>query len=238
MGAHAVPPDYKGRTGDYVEWMIKDVLPAVARQGIARFCDVFCEQGVFSAEQSRRLLTAARNLGLEPKLHADEIVSLGGAELAAELGAVSADHLLQASDTGIAALAASDTVATLLPITAFCLREDYARARAMIDAGAAVALATDYNPGSCFSHSIPLLAALAALQLKMTPAEIVTALTLNGAAAVQEARRLGSLETGKQADFVLLDYPSHLFLVYHAGMNIADRVWKKGKLVWTKNQRT
>jgi len=237
MGAHAIPPEYKGRTDDYVETMIAKVLPAVAKQGIAEFCDVFCEQGVFSLEQSRRLLGAAQSLGMKLKLHADEIVQLGGAELAAELGAVSADHLLQASNDGIAALANSNTVATLLPMTAFCLREPYARARDMIDGGAAVALATDYNPGSCFSHSIPLVAALAAVQLRMTPAEIVTALTINGAAAVNRADKVGSLEVGKQADILLLEYPSHLFLVYHAGMNIVDKVIKHGRLVVDKTAK-
>ncbi|HWR39265.1 MAG TPA: imidazolonepropionase [Patescibacteria group bacterium] len=232
MGGHAVPPAYKGRTDAYVDYMIRDVLPAVAEQGVAEFCDVFCEQGVFSLDQSRRLLQAAKKLGLQAKLHADEIVPLGGAELAAELNACSADHLLQASDAGIAALSRVNTVATLLPMTAFCLREEYARARAMIDGGAAVALATDYNPGSCFSHSVPLMAALAAIQLRMTPAEIVTALTVNGAAAVGRSDRIGSLEAGKQADIVILDYPSHLFLVYHAGMNLVGQVIKQGRLVW------
>ncbi|QDR79974.1 imidazolonepropionase [Sporomusa termitida] len=234
MGAHAVPPEYKGRTDAYVDYLIAEVLPAVSAQGIAEFCDVFCEQGVFSLAQSRRLLTAAKGLGLKAKLHADEIVALGGAELAAELEACSADHLLQASAAGIAALGKKRTVATLLPMTAFCLREPYARARAMIDSGVAVALATDYNPGSCFSHSIPLVAALAAIQLGMTPAEVVTALTINGAAAVNRADRVGSLEVGKQADAVILEYPSHLFLVYHAGMNLVDKVIKQGQLSWSK----
>ncbi|TWH46887.1 imidazolonepropionase [Sporomusa sp. KB1] len=237
MGAHAVPPEYKGRTDDYVDYMIKEVLPAVVKQGIAEFCDVFCEQGVFSLAQSRRLLKAAQAMGLKAKLHADEIVALGGAELAAELNACSADHLLQASDAGIAALGKAQAVATVLPMTAFCLRESYARARTMIDSGAAVALATDYNPGSCFSHSIPLVAALAAIQLKLEPAEIVTALTINGAAAVNRADRVGSLEIGKQADIAILGYPSHLFLVYHAGMNIVDKVIKQGRLAWRKSDQ-
>ncbi|MEL7633775.1 imidazolonepropionase [Sporomusa sphaeroides] len=234
MGAHAIPPDYKGRTDEYVDFIIDEVLPAVAEQGVAVFCDVFCEKGIFSIEQSRRILTAAKALGLKAKLHADEIVSLGGAELAADLGACSADHLLQASDAGISALGTSGTVATILPMTAFCLREPYARARTMIDSGTAVALATDYNPGSCFSHSIPLVAALAATQLGMTAAEIVNALTINGAAAVGAAHRVGSLEVGKEADLVLLEYPSHQFLVYHAGMNIVSKVIKHGKVVWDK----
>ena len=231
MGAHAVPPDYRGRTDEYVDHIIEKVLPAVVEQGVAEFCDIFCEQGVFSLEQSRRLLSAAAASGLRSKLHADEIVALGGAELAAELNAVSADHLLQATDAGIKALADKGVVATLLPATAFCLRESYARAREMIDGGVKVALATDYNPGSCFTHSIPLVVALAAIKLGMTPAEIVTALTINGAAAVGREDRIGSLEVGKQADAVILSYPSHLFMVYHAGMNIVEKVFKKGQLI-------
>lgn len=234
MGAHAVPPKYLGRSDDYVEFIVQEVLPAVAKQGIAEFCDVFCEQGVFSVAQTRKILKAARVFGLQPKIHADEIVSFGGAELAAELAAVSADHLLQASDKGIADMAACGVVATILPITAFCLREEYARARTIIDSGGAIALATDYNPGSCFSHSIPLLIALAAIQLTLSPAEILTALTLNGAAAVGRAERIGTLECGKQADIVMLKYPSHLYLSYHVGMDIVDKVIKKGKIVVDK----
>ncbi|EGO64495.1 imidazolonepropionase [Acetonema longum] len=235
MGAHAVPPEFSGRTDDYVDYMIKTVLPAVANQKIAEFCDVFCEKGIFSLQQTRKILQAAQALGLRPKLHADEIVGFGGAELAAELGAVSADHLLQASDRGISAMAAHSVVATVLPLTAFCLREEYARARIMIDSGAAVALATDYNPGSCFSHSIPMLIALATIQMKLSPAEILTALTLNGAAAVRRADRTGTLECGKQADIVILKYPSHLFLSYHAGMDIVRTVIKKGRVVVDKS---
>jgi len=231
MGAHAIPAEYRGRTADYVNFIIEEVLPAVAKQGIAEFCDVFCEQGVFSVEQSRAILQAAHVLGMKIKLHADEIVALGGAELAGELKATSADHLLQTSDAGIDCLAAQGVVATVLPVTAFCLRESYARARTMIDRGAAVALATDYNPGSCFSHSIPLVASLAAIQLGMTPAEIITALTINSATAVGRASTVGSLERGKQADIVILDHPSHLFLIYHVGMNVIDKVIKKGRIL-------
>lgn len=231
MGAHAVPPNYRGRTDEYVDFIIQQVLPAVAKQGVAEFCDVFCEQGVFSVDQSRKILQAGQKLGMKSKLHADEIVDLGGAELAGELQATSADHLLQTSDAGIDSLATKGVVATVLPMTAFCLRESYARARRMIDRGAAVALATDYNPGSCFSHSIPLMASLAAIQLQMTPAEIVTALTLNGAGAVGRAHKVGSLDQGKQGDVVILDKPSHLFLMYHAGMNIVEKVIKRGQVV-------
>ncbi len=236
LGAHAVPPDYHGRSDDYVEFIVQKILPAVVEQGIAEFCDVFCEKGVFSVEQTRIILKAAMAFGLKAKIHADEIVSFGGAELAAEIGAVSADHLLQASDQGIAAMATQGVVATVLPMTAFCLREKYARARKMIDAGGALALASDYNPGSCFSHSMPMLIALAAIQMKLSPAEILTALTLNGAAAVGRADRIGTLECGKQADVVILKYPSYLFLTYHAGMDIVNTVIKKGQIVVDKRK--
>ena len=237
MGAHAVPPEYRGRTDDYVNFIVDEVLPAVEKQGIAEFCDVFCEKGVFSVDQSRKILQAAKKRGIKSKLHADEIVNLGGAELAGELEATSADHLLQTSDAGIDQLASQGVVATVLPMTAFCLRESYARARDMIDRGGAVALATDYNPGSCFSHSIPLVASLAAIQLKMTPAEIITGLTINGAAAVGRASTVGSLECGKQGDVVILDQPSHLFMIYHVGMNIVNQVIKKGKLVLDNSKK-
>ena len=231
MGAHATPPEYKGRTGEFVEYLLEKVLPEVAARKLAEFCDVFCEKGVFSVDQSRKLLTAAQGLGLRAKVHADEIVTFGGAELSAELGAVSAEHLLHASDEGIRRMGEAGVIAVLLPATAFCLREPYARARFMIDAGVPVALATDFNPGSCFSESIPLVIALAALYMQMTPAEIVTALTINAAAAVGRADRVGSLEVGKQADFIMLSHPSHLYLPYHAGVNCVETVVKRGQIV-------
>ncbi|HWR28561.1 MAG TPA: imidazolonepropionase [Negativicutes bacterium] len=231
MGAHAVPAEYKGRTDEFVEYLLQSVLPVVAQRKLAEFCDVFCEKGVFSVEQSRRLLMAAQGLGMKAKVHADEIVSFGGAELAAELGAVSAEHLLHASDEGIHRMGEAGVIAVLLPATAFCLREPYARARFMIDHGVPVALATDFNPGSCFTESIPLVIALAALYMQMTPAEIVTALTINAAAAVGRADRIGSLEVGKQADFIVLEHPSHLYLPYHAGVNCVATVVKRGQVV-------
>lgn len=231
LGAHAVPEEYKGRTDEYVEFMIRQVLPQVKEQGIARFCDVFCEKNVFSVEQSRRLLTAAREMGFALKLHADEMVTLGGASLAAELGAVSADHLLHADERGIRDLAQSGTVATLLPATAFCLREPYADARRMIDSGCAVAVASDYNPGSCYTNSVPLLFALCCLYMHMSVEETITALTLNGAAALGLADRIGSIEPGKQADIAVLDCPSRHYLPYHTGVNLVERVIKKGKIV-------
>lgn len=234
MGAHAVPPAYKDRTDDYIDFLLEKVIPEVASRHLAEFCDVFCEKGVFSVEQSRRLLTHAAQSGLKAKLHADEIVSFGGAELAAELGAVSADHLLHASDNGIEAMAKAGTIATLLPLTAFSLREPYARGRFMIDAGCAIALATDFNPGSCFSESIPLVAATAALYMNLTPEEIVTALTLNGAAALNRADCTGSLDRGKMGDVIILEHPSYRFIPYHLGVSVVEKVIKRGVVVFDK----
>lgn len=234
LGAHAIPPEYEGRSAHYIDYLIEALLPQVAEGKLARFCDVFCEENVFSLEESRRLLSAAKGVGLIPKIHADEMVSLGGALLAAELGAASADHLLHTTDEGIEALARSNTVATLLPITAFSLKEPYARAREMIDRGCAVALATDLNPGSCYSESIPLLIALATLYMRMTPEEAVTALTLNGAAALRMEKEIGSLDVGKLGDLVILDAPSYRFLPYHIGVNLVEKVVKRGRVVYEK----
>ncbi len=234
LGAHAVPDQYKGREDAFIDFMISDVLPPAAADGLAEFCDVFCEKGVFSVDQSRRLLMKARELGLKLKLHADEIVRLGGAELAAELGAVSADHLLQASDEGIDRLASAGVVATLLPGTAFSLREPYARARDMIDRGCAVALATDFNPGSCFTESIPLIAALATLHMGIRTEEAITALTINGAAALDRADAIGSLDVGKRGDVIVLEFPSYHFIPYHIGVSTVEKVIKGGQLVFQK----
>ncbi len=228
LGAHAVPQEYAGRTDDYIDFLIREVMPCVAEAGLAEFCDVFCEQGVFSIEQSRRLLLAARGMGFALKLHADEIVPLGGAGLAAELSATSADHLLHASDADIRAMAAQGVVATLLPLTAFALKEPYARGRAMIDAGCAVALATDLNPGSCFSGSIPLTFALACIYMQMSIEEAITALTLNGAAALNRAGSIGSIEVGKKGDLVVLNTDNYHFLPYYIGMNCVIATIKEG----------
>ena len=228
LGAHAVPQEYAGRTDDYVDFLIREVMPCVAEAGLAEFCDVFCEQGVFSIEQSRRLLLAARGMGFDLKLHADEIVPLGGAGLATELSATSADHLLHASDADIRAMAEKGVVATLLPLTAFALKEPYARGRAMIDAGCAVALATDLNPGSCFSGSIPLTFALACIYMQMSIEEAITALTLNGAAALNRAGSIGSIEVGKKGDLVVLNTDNYHFLPYYIGMNCVIATIKEG----------
>ncbi len=231
LGAHSVPEEYKGRTDDYVDFMIDQVLPVVAQKKLADFCDVFCEENVFSVEQSRKLLLEAKKLGMALKLHADEIVPIGGTELAAQLGATSADHLLHASDRGIEMMAQAGVVATLLPATAFCLKETYARARKMIDSGCAVALASDLNPGSCFTGSIPLLFALATIYMSMSIEEAITAMTINGAAAVGRAHEIGSIDPGKKADMVILGYPSYHFLHYHTAENIVERVVKEGEVV-------
>jgi imidazolonepropionase len=231
MGAHATPPEYEGNPDKYIDFLTDEVMPAVTASHLAEMCDIFCEKNVFSIEQSRRYLLAAKQMGMKLKIHADEIVSFGGAELAAELDALSADHLLQASETGIEALAGSQTVATLLPCTAFSLKEPYARARKMIDNGCAVALATDFNPGSCFTSSIPLLFALACNYIQMKPEEALSAITLNAAAALNRANEIGSIETGKNADLVVLEYPSFKFLPYNIGMNIVEMVIKDGKVV-------
>ncbi|GAE22248.1 imidazolonepropionase [Bacteroides pyogenes] len=230
LGAHALPEEYKGRGDEYIDFLIDEMLPLIRKDDLAECCDVFCEKGVFSVEQSRRLLSAAKEKGFLLKLHADEIVSFGGAELAAELGALSADHLLQASDAGIRAMAEAGVVATLLPLTAFALKEPYARGREMIDAGCAVALATDLNPGSCFSGSIPLTIALACIYMNLSIEETITALTLNGAAALNRAHRIGSIEVGKQGDFVVLNSDNYHVLPYYIGMNSVAMTIKEGVL--------
>lgn len=235
LGAHAVPPEYKDHPDDYVDFIIGRVLPQVAAEHLAEFVDVFCETGVFTNAQSERILQAAQRHGLALKLHADEMSSTGGAGLACRLGAVSADHLLSISDADIAALARSETVAVLLPATAFCMRKNYAPARQMLEAGAAVALASDYNPGSCYTYSVPLILGLAVIAMHLTTAEALTAMTLNAAAAVQRADRVGSLEPGKQADIVLLNAPDYRFLVYKTGLNLVEKVYCAGELAYTKD---
>lgn len=232
LGGHASSDLFGNDNEKYIRFMIEDVLPYVRKEGLAEFCDVFCEDSVFSIEESRKLLSEAGNMGFKLKIHADEIVSLGGAELAGELHAVSADHLLMVSDAGIEALKMNQVMATLLPCTAFCLNKPFAPARRMIDSGCAVALASDLNPGSCFANSIALMLALAVIKMNMSVEEAVTALTLNGAAAVGRADMIGSIEEGKKADLVVLDYPSYKFLVYHTGTNIVSKVIKEGKIVY------
>jgi len=237
MGAHATPAEWKGREDEFIDFNIREMFPLVAKEGLAEFADIFCEKDVFTIEQSRRYLQAAREQGFKLKIHADEIVQFGGAELAGESPCPSAAPLLQASAAGIRAMADAGVVATLLPLTAFSLRETFARGREMIDAGCIVALATDLNPGSSFSASAPLLFALACIYMKLSPEEAVTAFTINSAAAIDRADRIGSIDVGKQGDLVLLQFPSYKFLPYHVGMNIVDTVIKQGEVV-VKNGET
>lgn len=232
LGAHAIPLEYKEDPEKYVELVIEEMIPKVVEKNLAEFCDVFCEKGVFSVEQSRKILTAAKEKGLKPKIHADEIVPLGGAELAAELGATSADHLLVISDEGIKKMAQQQVMAVILPGTTFYLKEDhYAPARKMIEAGVPVALATDFNPGSCPNNSLEIIMTIACLYLGMTPAEVVNAMTINAAHAIGRAGDIGSLEPGKKADIVIFDAPNYLYLCYRFGSNLVDKVIKNGRVV-------
>ncbi|HEU4963609.1 MAG TPA: imidazolonepropionase [Bacilli bacterium] len=237
MGAHAVPPEYKGRTDEYVDLVVYEMLPRVAEEDLAEFCDVFCEHGVFSVEQSRRVLQEGKRHGLIPKIHADEIEPLGGAELAGEVGAISAEHLLAATDEGLQELADSGVVPVLLPGTSFNLGlQTHARARDMIDKyDLPVALSTDYNPGSCPTESIQLIIMLASLNLKMTPEEILTACTINAANALGRGFDIGSIEKGKRADLTVFDAPNIAYLPYHFGINHTYGVIKNGKqVVWNR----
>lgn len=229
LGAHEIPPEFRDRPDDYVELVVNEMLPAVEQQGIARYCDVFCEPGVFTVEQSRRVLEAARRRGLGLKLHADELDPSGGAELAAQLGAVSADHLAAISDDGVRALAASDTIAVLLPGTMLFLgQRRQAPGRRLIDAGAAVALATDFNPGSSPGMSLPLMGMLGVTQLGLSPAEALIAMTVNGAAAVGEAATRGQIAKGFRADLALAAVRDWRELVYWYGVNLITDVWVSG----------
>lgn len=230
MGAHAVPPEYTEET--FTDWLISDVLHKVAQENLADYCDVFCEPGVFSVESSERILLEARKQGFKLKIHADELESAGGAELAGRLQAVSAEHLLQASDAGISAMAENHVIGVILPATSFNLAKNtYARARDMISQGMAIALATDCNPGSSPTESMPLVLTLASLYLRLTPEEALTAATINAAHAIGRADTVGSLEVGKQGDVLILDVPNLDYLPYHFGVNPVETVIKKGKLV-------
>ncbi len=224
LAAHEFPPESRGSDAAREAWVstiIGEILPDVASEGLARFCDVFIERGVFTREQGERILRAGAALGLVPRVHADEMSDTDGAALAAVLGAASADHLMYVSERGIQALAKSNTVANLLPATSFFLMSDrYAPARRLIDAGAIVSLSTDCNPGSSMTESMPMAIQLATLQMKMTVEEAITAATLNGAQSLLLAHEIGSIEPGKRADFILLDAPNYLHLVYHFGVNL------------------
>jgi imidazolonepropionase len=231
MGAHAIPIQFKEDPDAFVDYIIQEMLPKVKEENLAEFNDVFCEEGVFTPEQTKRILEAGKEFGLIPKIHADEIEPYKGAELAAETGAISADHLLKASDEGIAKMAEKNIVGVLLPGTAFFLMAEFARARRMIDSGVPVALATDFNPGSSPTTSLPFIMNLACLKMGMSPAEAIVACTINAAHALNRASEIGSLEKGKKADVVIMDVPNYLMLQYHYGMNHTHSVIKEGRLV-------
>ena len=238
MGAHEIPPEFRQDPEAYVDLIITRMIPAVAERKLARFCDVFCETGVFSVAQTERIFRAAQAAGMETRVHADELTDLGGAAMAARMKARTADHLLYANDDGIRAMAQEGVIAVLLPGTAYFLHmQRYARARDMIAAGVPVALATDFNPGSCMTESMPLIMNMACTQMRMLPAEAITAATINAAWAIGEQDRIGTLEVGKQADLLVLDAPNHAHLCYHFGVNLVERVVKDGKLVAENGRR-
>lgn len=234
LGAHAVPHEFEGRPDEYIDFMIGEVMPEVARKKLAEFCDVFCERGVFSPDQARRVLLGAKGLGMKLKIHADELAPTGGAELAAELGAVSAEHLTKPSDDGIMAMARKDVIGALLPGTPYSsMSKDYADGRRLIDLGVPVALGTDLNP-NCWNESMQFTISLACHKMCMTPSEAVTAATINAAAALGLDKKVGSLERGKKADVIVLDVPTHAHIPYRFGTNLCSRVIKGGKTVWER----
>ena len=231
LGAHAVPEEYKENHKAYIDILVDVMMPKIKDMGLAEFCDVFCEEGVFTIEESEYILQKAKEIGYKLKIHADEIESLGGAELAAKLGCVSADHLMAASEEGIKMMAENNVVANILPATSFNLNKNYADCRKMIDMGAIVSLSSDYNPGSCPSENLQLVMQLGCLHLKMTPNEVLTAVTINAAYAIDRADKIGSIEVGKNADFVVFDARNVEYLMYHFGINHTKKVYKNGNLV-------
>ena len=231
MAAHAVPPEYKGDPDGYIEFVCREILPRVADDELCEFVDVFCETGVFDVEQSRKMLTYGQAYGFKAKIHADEIDAIGGSVLAGELGAVSAEHLIAADDKGIASMAKGGTIACLLPGTSLYLNKDFAPARKMIEAGVPVAICTDFNPGSCPSCDLQLCMNLGYLKYRMTPEEVLAAVTINAACAVGRGETLGTVEPGKQADLVIWNAPDLDYLVYRMGSNLAEKVIRKGKIV-------
>lgn len=232
LGAHVVPPEYKRKPDAYLDLLIRRMIPAVAARGLAEFCDVFCDRGAFMLTQARLILTAARVCGMEPRLHAEQLARTGGARLAVQLHAASVDHLERINRADIRALGASDTICTLLPGAVFHLgKSSYAPARALIDAGAAVALATDFNPGTSPTVSMPMILSLACTQMRMSPAEAIAAATVNGAHALRRADRLGSLEAGKQADLCAFELSDYREIPYYFGVNLCRLTIKRGQVI-------
>ena len=231
MGAHAIPPEYEGRGDEYIDMMCDELIPEVRRRGLAEFCDVFCEDSVFDSAQSKKYLEAARAQGFELKIHADEIEDIGGSKLAGQLQAVSAEHLIAAGEEGMDSMAEGGTTAMLLPATSFYLGKTFAPARTMIEKGIPVCIASDFNPGSCPSLNLQLAINLGYLRYKMTPEEILTAVTINPACAINRGELVGTLEEGKQADIVIWNAPDMEMLCYRFGSNLAHTVIKKGEVI-------
>jgi len=237
LGAHVVPPEYARNPGAYVDWMCAEMMPRIRRQRLAAFADVYCDRGAFTLDQSRRYLECARDLGFELKVHAEQFTHTGAALLAVELNATSADHLEQADASDAAALSRSSTMATLLPGSVFHLGLDrYAPARLLIDQGAAVALATDFNPGTSPTCSMPMVLSLACTQMQMSPAEAVSAATINGAHAVRRADLTGSLERGKLADMIVLEAEDYRELSYYFGVNLVAMTIKRGVVIYQQGE--
>ncbi len=228
IGAHAIPPEYRDNKNDYIKEIVERMIPYIGAKNLASFCDVFCEQGYFTLEESQTILMRGKQFGMAPKLHAEELTLTRSAELAASLGAVSADHLEHISDKGIESMAQSGVVATLLPGVSFFLNHTHAPARKLIDVGVPVAIATDFNPGSCMSYSMPMMMTIACAQMKMSPEEAITASTLNASAALNLSHERGSVEVGKKADLIVLDVPNYKFLPYHFAENHVLKVVKSG----------
>lgn len=231
LGAHAIPVEYKDNSEKYIDILVNEIMPKVRELGLAEFCDVFCEEGVFSITESEAILSKAKEIGYKLKIHADEIESLGGAELSARLNCISSDHLMAASEEGIKMMAKNNVIANLLPATSFNLNKSYANARKMIDLGVPIALSSDYNPGSCPSENLQFVMQLGCIGLKMTPYEVLNAVTINAAYAIDRQDEIGSIEVGKKADLVVFDAPNIEYLMYHFGVNHANKVYKDGILV-------
>ena len=231
MGPHAVPPEYEGRGDEYIDMVCSEMLPAVKEDKLAEFCDVFCEDSVFNAEQSRRYLECARNMGFGLKVHADEIEAIGGSELAGELGAVSAEHLIAITEAGMDALAEGGTIAMCLPATSFYLGKTFAPARRMIEKEIPVAIASDFNPGSCPSLNLQFAVNLGCIKYRMTPEEVLTAVTINPACGIGKGETVGTIEPGKQGDLVIWNAPDFEMVCYRFGSNMVNRVIKCGELV-------
>lgn len=231
MGPHAVPPEYEGRGDEYIDMVCSEMLPAVKEDKLAEFCDVFCEDSVFNAEQSRRYLECARNMGFGLKVHADEIEAIGGSELAGELGAVSAEHLIAITEAGMDALAEGGTIAMCLPATSFYLGKTFAPARRMIEKEIPVAIASDFNPGSCPSLNLQFAMNLGCIKYRMTPEEVLTAVTINPACGIGKGETVGTIEPGKQGDLVIWNAPDFEMVCYRFGSNMVNRVIKCGELV-------